>query len=64
MCGMHGERIEFECDIFAGFTSVEILRQIQKDLKARQTNPEQFEGIILLMSKVNDIDWTKSGKFY
>ena len=33
----------------------------QKDLKTRQTNPEQFEGIIPFMSMFNDIDWTQNG---
>ena len=55
-----GEPIEFERNIFP-LTSTEILRQIQKDLKHRQMNPEEFEGRILFMSMFNDIDWTKNG---
>ena len=51
--------IVFEWNIFPGFISIQILRQIPKDLKARRLNPEQFEGIILFMSMFNDIDWTK-----
>ena len=46
--GIDGEPFEFEWNIFPGFTSIEIFRQIQKDLKTRQMNPEQFEGRILL----------------
>ena len=46
---------------FPGFTLIEILRQIQKDLKTRQINPEQVEGIILFMSVSNDMGWTKNG---
>ena len=38
-----GESIEFEWNIFPGFTSIEILRQIQKDLKNRQITREQLE---------------------
>ena len=40
-------------------TPIEILRQVQKGLKPRQINPEQFEGIILFVSMFNDIFWTK-----
>ena len=43
MSGIDGELFEFEWHIFQGFTSIEILRQIQKDLDARQRNPDQFE---------------------
>ena len=45
-------------EYFPGFTSIKILRQIQKDLNARQVNPEQFEEIILFMSMFNDSDLT------
>ena len=53
--------MEFELNIFSGFTSIGILRQIQKELKARQINPEQSWEKILFMSKFKDIDWTKKG---
>ena len=43
-----------------GFTSIEILRHIQKDLGTRQVNPDQFEGGILFNSMLNDIDRTKN----
>ena len=48
-------------DYFQGFTSIEILRHVQKNLNARQINPDQFEGRIKFMSKTKDIDWTQSG---
>ena len=48
-----------EC--FSGFTSIEVLRQIQKDLNARRINPEQCEVKNLFMLIFSDIDWTKSG---
>ena len=38
-----------------GFTSIDILRRIQKDLNARRLSPVQFEGTI--------IEWTKNGNF-
>ena len=52
-----GQPIEFEWDIIRGFTTVEILRRIQKDLNTRRKNPDRFEGRILFMSMFNDIDW-------
>ena len=61
LCGIDGEPIEFEWNTFPEFTSSEILRQVQKDLKTRQTNPQQFEGRTLFMSMFNDIDWRKKG---
>ena len=42
-----------------GFTPIEILRKIQKDLEARQIDPEQLGRIILFMSLFSDIDWTR-----
>ena len=48
-------------EYFQGFTSIEILRQIQKDLNARQIPPDQFEEGILFMSMFSAIDWTKNG---
>ena len=53
--------MEFEWNIFPGITSIEILRQIQKDLKTRKINLQQLEGKILFMSMFNDIGWTKNG---
>ena len=35
LSGIDGEPIEFEWNIFSGFTSIEILRKIQEDLEAR-----------------------------
>ena len=42
LSGIDGEPNEFEWTIFPGFTSIEILREIHKDLKARQIK-EQLE---------------------
>ena len=61
LSGIDGEPIEFEWDIFPGFTSIEILRHIQESLKARQINPDQFQGRIIFMSMFNDIGWKKNG---
>ena len=51
LSGIDGEPIEFDWNIFPGFTSNEILRQIQKDLNARHVNPDRFEGTLLFMYK-------------
>ena len=61
--GIDGEAIEFKWNLFPGFTSIEILRHIQKDLNARHLNPAQLVRRILLVSMFNDIDWTKKGNF-
>ena len=42
--GIDGELVEFEWNIFPGFTSIEILRQIQKDLEAQQITTSQKEN--------------------
>ena len=52
----YGEPSEFEWNVLRRFTSMEILRQIQQDLKHRQINPEQPSRRILFMSMFNDID--------
>ena len=49
------------CNIFPGFTTIEIVGEIQKDLNAQRINPEQFEVRILFMSMLNGIAWTKNG---
>ena len=49
---------------FPGFTSIEILRQIQRGLNARHINPEQLEGRILFMWMFNDIDWTRNRNYF
>ena len=59
---IEGEPIEFEWNIFPGFTSLQILTKIQKDLQDRNIEPEHFEGRIIFMSTFNDIRWTKKGK--
>ena len=59
MSGIDGEPIRFEWNSFPGFTSIEILKKIQKDLEARQIKPGELGGIILFMSLFSDIDWTR-----
>ena len=47
-----------------GFTSIEILRQIQKDLSARQIHPELFEGIDSIHVSVQWHCLDKEWKFF
>ena len=44
---------------FQGFTSLQILQEIQQDLKRKSIEPEKFTDRIILMSMY--IDWTKKG---
>ena len=61
LSGIDGEPSEFEWNIFPRFIiSIEIFRHIQKDLKARQMNPKQFEGTFTFMSMFNDTGWTEN----
>ena len=45
-----GEQIEFECESFPGFTTLQILDEIQKMLTELECEPEHFQGRIIFMS--------------
>ena len=49
--------MEFELKNFPGFTSLQILAEIQKMMNEMQCEPERFTGRIILMSMYNDIVW-------
>ena len=49
-----GEPMEFECNIFPGFTTLQLVEEVQK-LMNRMGEPEQFQGRIIFMSMFNDI---------
>ena len=51
--GTDGVRVEK----FKGFTSLEILEEIQKWMAELQCENEQFQGRIIFMSMYNDIEW-------
>ena len=51
-----GEPMEFEWNIFPGFTTLELVREVQK-LMSKMGEPEQFQGRIIFMSVFNDIMW-------
>ena len=44
--GIDGELIEFEWNIFPGFTSLEMLQKVQEDLRSRGLEPEEFRDRI------------------
>ena len=57
--GIDGEALEFEWNIFPGFTTLQKKRHIQNDLQNENKTPEQFLDRIIFMSMLNNIEWTK-----
>ena len=52
-----GEPMEFEWNIFPGFTSLQLCCKVQKFLSKMSEEPEKFTGRIIFMSMFNDISW-------
>ena len=50
MTRIDGEPIEFEWNVFPGFTSLQILQEIQNNLQKRNIKPEEFTDRIIFMS--------------
>ena len=50
-----GEPMEFEWNIFPGFTTLGLFEKIQKLMTDLQCEPEQFKDRIIFMSMFNDI---------
>ena len=48
--------MEFEWNIFPGFTTLQLLQEDQK-LMNKMGEPEQFQGRIIFISMFNDIIW-------
>ena len=48
--------MEFEWNIFPGFTTLQLVQEIQK-LMNKVSEPEPFQGRLLFMSMFNDITW-------
>ena len=46
---------------FPGFTTLQILAEIQKIMTGTKCGPEQFQRRIIFMSMHNDIDWGQKG---
>ena len=52
-----GEPIEFEWNIFPGFTTLQPSHKVQELLLRLSVAPENFTGQIIIMSMFNDISW-------
>ena len=53
---LDGEPMEFGWNIFPGFSTLELVREVQK-FTSKMGEPEQFQGGIVFMSMFNDISW-------
>ena len=51
-----GEPMEFEWNIFPGFTTLQLVQEVQKFMN-KMSEPDQFQGRIIFMSMFNDIIW-------
>ena len=51
-----GEPLEFEWNIFPGFSTLQLVQEVQKFMN-KMGEPEQFQGRIIFMSMFNDIIW-------
>ena len=51
------EPMEFEWNIFPGFTTLQLCSKVQELLSRLSVEPEKFTGRIIFMSMFNDISW-------
>ena len=59
--GMNGEPIEFEWNIFPGFTTLQFCDEVTDLLSRLRETPETFTGRIFFMSMFNDISCDNKG---
>ena len=52
-----GEPMELEWDIFPGFTTLQLVREVQELLSRLSVETENITGRIIFMSMFNDISW-------
>ena len=52
-----GEPMEFEWNIFPGFTTLLLCNKVQELLSGLSVTPDKFTGRIIFMSMFNDISW-------
>ena len=52
-----GEPMEFEWNIFPGFTTLQLCYKVQEFLSRMSVEPDDFTGRIIFMSMFNDISW-------
>ena len=51
-----GEPMEFEWNIFPGFTTLQLIDKVQEFMN-KMGDPSQLQGRIIFMSMFNDIKW-------
>ena len=56
-----GEPMEFEWNIFTGFTTLQLCYKVQEFLSKMSIQPEDFTGRIIFMSMFHDISWRSKG---
>ena len=49
--------MEFEWNIFPGFTTLQLCNKVQEIMSKMSDQPEEFKGRIIFMSMFNDISW-------
>ena len=54
-----GEPMKFEWKTFHGFTTLQILAEIQNMMSEVKCEPEHLQGLIIFMSMFHDIVWEK-----
>ena len=52
-----GEPMEFEWNIFPGFTTLQLCNKVQEFMSKMSEEPEKFTGRIIFMSMFNDVSW-------
>ena len=52
-----GEPVLFEWNTFPGFTTLQLVREVQQLLSRLSVEPANFTGRIIFMSMFNDISW-------
>ena len=52
-----GEPMEFECNMFIGFTTLQLCYKVHEFMSKMSIQPEDFTGRIIFMSMLNDISW-------
>ena len=57
-----GGPMEFEWNIFPGFTTLQLCNKVQEFLSKMSIQPEGFTGRIIFMSTLNDISWGSKEK--
>ena len=54
---IYGEPVEFEWNIFPGFTTLHLCNKVHEFLSKMSIQPEDFTARIIFMSTFNDISW-------